>query len=115
MDDDESLDVLEAQNATHDSVDLHDAVSFLGLVFFLEQSEAESNKEVCPSPEAEIAAQCKETMLSRNAAEPLVGKVLGRESEEDGVGEELASGKTNGLSGTGVREVGRRQKGKCPA
>jgi len=54
-------------------------------------------------------------MLSRNAAEPLVGKVLGRESEEDGVRKELASSKTDGLSGTGVGEVRRRQEGKCPA
>jgi hypothetical protein len=107
VDDDECLNVLQAEDTTHDSVDLHDAVSFLGLVFLLEQSEAESDKEVCPSPEGEVSAQSKETGFFGNAAEPLVGKVLGGECEEDGVGKELAGSKTHSLSGTGVGEVGR--------
>jgi hypothetical protein len=107
VDDDECLDVLQAEDATHDSVDLHDAVSFLGLVFLLEQSETESDEEVCPSPEGKVAAQSKKTGLFRDAAEPLVGKVLRGEGEEDGVGEKLAGSKAYGLSGTGVGEVGR--------
>lgn len=114
MNDDECLDVPQAENTAHDSVDLHDAISFLGLVFLLEHSEAESNKQVGPSPEAQVPTKSKEASLSRSTAEPLVGEVFGRQGEEDSVRKELASGKTDGLGGTGVREVGRRQEGKCP-
>ena len=115
MDDDECLDVLQAENTTHDSVDFHDAISFFGLVFLFEESKAEGHNQVCPSPEAEIAAEGKKTGVSRSAAEPLVGKVLRRQGEENGVGKELAGGQAYGLSGTGVREVGRREERESPA
>lgn len=103
MNDDERLDVPQAEDTAHDSVDLHNAVSFLGLVFLLEHSQTKSNKQVGPSPEAQVTTKSKEASLSRRAAEPLVGEVFGGKSEENGVGEELASGQADGLSGTGVR------------
>ena len=91
MNDDECLDVLQAEDTAHDSVDLHDAISFFGLVFLLEHSKAESNKQVGPSPEAQVSTKGEKAGLSRSAPEPLVGEVFRREGEENGVGQELAS------------------------
>lgn len=115
MDDDEGLNVLELEDFTHDLVDLDDAVLFLGLVFFLHESETEGDDNVGPAPEGEVSSKSKKAGIERSGAEPFVCKVLGGESEEHSVRKELAGCQTDGLGCAGVGEVRRGKQCKCPS
>lgn len=106
VDHNESLYVLQFQNATHDSVDSHDGVLLLGAVLFLENSKAESDDYVGPTPESEVAAEGEKAGVERSGAEPFVGEVGRGQGEKDGVGEELAGCQADGLRGGCVGEIG---------
>ena len=54
MDQDEDLDVAQLQNAIHDLVDSHDAISLFRALFSLENCQADGDDNVCPAPECEI-------------------------------------------------------------
>lgn len=86
VDYDDALYVSKFEDAEHAFIDFEDAVPFLGLVFFLQDGEAEGNKQVAPTPEGEVAAQSHDAFSTRGGAEPAVGEIRRIKGKEDGVG-----------------------------
>ena len=105
VDYDDTLYVSEFEDAQHAFVNFEDAVPLLGLVFFLENGEAECNEQIAPAPEREIAAQRHYSFSTRSRAEPAIDEVRGVEREKDRVGKKVAGSETDSLRGGGVREI----------
>lgn len=105
----------EFDDGPHGLVDCYEGFLLAGLVFLLDEGEANGDDQVGPSPEGEVASECHQANVRGDGAEPFVGKVGGVEGEEDGKGEELTGCESNGLCGRGVREVVLREERNGPA
>ena len=102
VDDDEDLNVAQLHDASHDFVDVHDAVLLFRTFLALEERKTKSDGKVSPAPENEVSIESEEASLLRHAAEVLVGEIGTAESEEDRVAEELAGSETDGLCGGSI-------------
>lgn len=114
VDYDDALYVSKFEDAEHAFIHFEDAVPFLGLVFFLQEGEAEGNDQVAPTPEGEVAAQGHDAFSTRGGAEPAIGEVRRVKGKENGVGEEVAGSETHGLRGGSVGEVLRGEQCESP-
>ena len=105
VDHDNALYVSEFKDAKHAFVNFEDAIPLLGLVFLLENGETDSNEQIAPAPECEIAAEGHYSFSTGSRAEPAIGEVRGVEGEEDSVGKKVAGSETDSLRGGSVREI----------